>query len=103
MDVDGQAAFVDDLSLRDVGGAPDDPREAQADEWAEEALVPRAIWESSAVRDEPTAMSVINLANALKVHPAIVAGKIRHEKRNYRLLSQFVGTGAVRHQFGIVP
>jgi HTH-type transcriptional regulator / antitoxin HigA len=35
MDVDGQAAFVDDLSLRDVEGASDDPREAQADEWAE--------------------------------------------------------------------
>lgn len=101
MDVDGQAAFVDDLSLRDVGGASDDPREAQADEWAEEALVPRAIWESSAVRENPTAMSVISLANALKVHPAIVAGRIRHERRNYRLLSQFVGTGAVRHHFGI--
>jgi HTH-type transcriptional regulator/antitoxin HigA len=99
MDIDGQAAFVDDLSLRDVGGTPDDPREAQADEWAEEALVPRAIWDSSAVREEPTTMSVISLANALKVHPAIVAGKIRHEQRNYRLLSQFVGTGAVRHHF----
>ena len=101
MDIDGQAAFVDDLSLRDIRGAPDDPREVQADEWAEEAMVPRAIWESSAVRAEPTAMSVISLANALKVHPAIVAGKIRHEQRNYRLLSQFVGTGEVRHHFGI--
>jgi HTH-type transcriptional regulator/antitoxin HigA len=99
MDVDGQAVFVDDLSLRDVGGASGDPREAQADEWAEEALVPRAIWESSAVREDATAMSVISLANALKVHPAIVAGRIRHERRNYRLLSQFVGTGAVRHHF----
>ena len=101
MDVDGQAAFVDDLSLREVEGARDDPRETQADEWAEEALVPRGIWESSAVREQPTAMSVINLANALKVHPAIVAGKIRHERRNYRLLSQFVGTGAVRRHFGM--
>lgn len=99
MDSDGEAAFVDDHSLRDVGGAPDDPREAQADEWAEEALVPRAIWESSALRAEPTAMSVISLANALKVHPAVVAGKVRHEQRNYRLLSQFVGTGGVRHHF----
>jgi hypothetical protein len=37
------------LSLRDVEGALDDPREAQADGWADEALVPRAIRESSAV------------------------------------------------------
>jgi HTH-type transcriptional regulator / antitoxin HigA len=102
MDMDGQAAFVDDLTLRDVQGARDDPREIQADEWAEEALVPRAIWESSAVREQPTAMSVISLANALKVHPAIVAGRIRHEHRNYRLLSQFVGTGQVRPHFGVV-
>ncbi|HXV59310.1 MAG TPA: ImmA/IrrE family metallo-endopeptidase [Vicinamibacteria bacterium] len=99
MDIDGQGAFVDDLSLRAVEGSPDDPQENQADEWAEEALVPRALWESSAVRENPTAMSVINLANALKVHPAIVAGKIRYERRNFRLLSQFVGTGAVRRHF----
>jgi HTH-type transcriptional regulator / antitoxin HigA len=101
MDIDGDAAFVDDLTLRDIEGSREDPKEIQADEWAEEALIPRAIWETSAVRQQPTPMSVINLANALQVHPAIVAGKIRHEQRNYRLLSQFVGTGEVRRHFGM--
>jgi len=101
MDVDGETVFVDDLSLRDVEGAHDDPKEIQADEWAEDALIPRVIWETSVARQQPTAMSVINLANALQIHPAIVAGRIRHEKRNYRLLSQFVGTGEVRPHFDI--
>jgi len=101
MDIDGEAAFVDDLTLRGVEGAREDPKEMQADEWAEEALIPRAIWETSAVRKQPTPMSVISLANALQVHPAVVAGRIRHEQRNYRLLSQFVGTGEVRPQFGM--
>lgn len=101
MDVDGVDAFVDDLTLRDVEGGRDDPKEIQADEWAEEALIPRAMWESSAVRQHPTPMSVINLANALHVHPAIIAGRIRHEEKNYRLLSQFVGTGQVRPHFGM--
>jgi HTH-type transcriptional regulator/antitoxin HigA len=78
-----------------------EPKEVQADEWAEEALIPRAIWGTSAVRHQPTPMSVINLANALQVHPAIVAGKIRHEQRNFRLLSQLVGTGQVRRHFGL--
>ena len=32
----------DDLTLRNIGGRREDPREAQADEWAEEALIPRA-------------------------------------------------------------
>jgi HTH-type transcriptional regulator/antitoxin HigA len=101
MEADGEDAFVDDLTLRDVEGAHDDPKEVQADEWAEEALIPRAIWETSAVRQQATPMAVINLANALQIHPAVVAGRIRHEHRNYRLLSQFVGTGEVRHHFGM--
>ena len=43
----------------------------------------------------------MHLATALQVHPAIVAGRIRYERRNYRLLSQFVGTGEVRRQFAV--
>ncbi|MGI8785217.1 MAG: transcriptional regulator [Acidobacteriota bacterium] len=101
MENDGDTAFVDDLTLRDVAGGHEDPKELQADEWAEEALIPRNIWETSAVREQPTAMSVIHLANALEIHPAVVAGKVRHEQRNYRLLSQFVGTGEVRRHFGL--
>ena len=41
----------------------------------------------------------VNLARVLQVHPAIVAGKIRHEEKDYRLLSHFVGTGEVRRHF----
>jgi HTH-type transcriptional regulator / antitoxin HigA len=97
MDTPEDAPFVDDLSLRDVV-ASRDPREAQADEWAEEASVPDAIWQSSEARLNPTPMAVVTLAKALQIHPAIVAGKIRHETKNYRLLSHFVGSGCVRAQ-----
>ena len=102
MDNDRGEAFVDDFTLRKLEGRREDPRETQADEWAEEALIPRSVWEASAVRDRPTTMAVMNLANALQVHPAIVAGRVRFERKNYRLLSQFVGTGEVRRQFGMV-
>ena len=101
MDRGQGCTFVDDLTLRAVVGGREDPREEQADEWAEAALIPRAIWDTSAVRDRPTPMAVMNLATAMQVHPAIVAGRIRYEQRNYRLLSQFVGTGEVRRQFGV--
>ena len=73
------SAFIDDQTLRGVEGRREDPREAQADEWATEALVPQADWEASAAREHPTPMAVMNLAHALQVHPAIIAGKIRHE------------------------
>lgn len=98
MDNDGADEFVDDHTLRGIEAGRRDLKEAQADEWAEEALVPRAIWETSEARRNPTPMSVLNLSKALKVRPAIIAGKIRYEQRNYRLLSQFVGTGEVRRQ-----
>lgn len=101
MDNNKGNAFVDDLTLRKVEGGREDPRERQADEWAEEALIPKAAWEASAVKDHPTPMSVMNLANALGIHPAVVAGRVRYQQQNYRLLSQFVGTGEVRRQFGI--
>ena len=92
-------AFVDDHSLRDIEPSLDDPREAQADGMAEEALIPPCIWKAGAILDRPTAMAVLDLATEAKVHPAIVAGRVRHDLGNYRLLSQFVGTGQVRRQF----
>lgn len=100
MDENGAAVFIDDLSLRGAEGAGD-PAELEADEWAEEALIPRAVWEASEVRYNPTPMAVVNFSKALQIHPAIVAGRVRHETRNYRLLSHFVGAGEVRRHFGL--
>ena len=86
--------FVDDLELPG-GGA----REAEAEEWAQEALIPREAWEERAVRGERATLHVVYVANRIGIHPAIVAGRIRRESGNHRLLSQLVGTGEVRRQF----
>ena len=86
--------FVDDLELQS-----DDSKETEADEWAQDALIPRASWEASSARQLPSAMNVMALASEVAIHPAIVAGRIRYESGNYRLLSQFVGSGQVRRQF----
>ena len=99
--LDGGAGtvFMDDHSLRPRTPGLADTQEAEADAWAEEALIPHAVWQASAVPKNPTPMAVINLAHLLGIHPAIVAGRVRHERQNYRLLSQFVGSGLVRQQF----
>lgn len=99
MDAADCAGFVDDLSLRSESSAESDPREAEADRWAEEALLPAEIWSTSLVREMPTAAAVEELARSLRIHPAIVAGRIRYEQRNYKLLSHFVGMGEVRRHF----
>ena len=90
--------FVDDLSLREVKGVRRDVKEEEADEWAENGLIPADDWNTSKVKDDPSPLAVVELAQRLNIHPAIIAGRIRHETRNYRLLSHFVGTGAIRQQ-----
>ena len=79
-------------SLR--ANAKTDPYALRA--WCWQALATAA---ETRGRDRPTPMAVLDLAQALRVHPAVVAGRVRYETGNYRLLSQFVGTGEVRRQF----
>jgi HTH-type transcriptional regulator / antitoxin HigA len=99
MDGKRDEAFIDDLSLREVEGVRRDPKEDEADEWAEQALIPEDVWQTSRVKDQPSPLAVMELAQRLSIHPAIVAGRVRHETRNFRLLSHFVGTGEVRRHF----
>ena len=98
MDGARDEAFVDDLSLRGVEGVKRDPKEDEADEWAENGLIPSDVWRTSEVRENPSPLTVMELAQRLQIHPAIVAGRVRHETKNFRLLSQFVGSGEVRRQ-----
>ena len=88
--------FIDDLKL-----ASTDTKESDADDFAYDCLIPEDIWENSNVLENPSPMAVIALAQEVGIHPAIVAGRARRERQNYRLLSQFVGTGEVRRIFGV--
>ena len=99
MDGRRDEAFIDDLSLRDVQGVPRAPKEDEADAWAVKALIPDDVWQTSRVKDHPSPLAVVELAQRLGIHPAIVAGRVRHETRNFRLLSHFVGRGEVRRHF----
>ena len=98
-DCDGETGFVDDHSLRGVESSGSDKTEQEADQWAQNALIPPEIWGEGVIMEDPGPMAVMQMAYEAQVHPAIVAGRIRYESGNYRLLSQFVGTGEVRRQF----
>jgi HTH-type transcriptional regulator / antitoxin HigA len=73
--------------------------ESEADHFAGEALVPRKNWDLSLAKFLRTPDSVHLLADELDISVAIVAGKIRHESRNYYILSDLVGSGTVRRLF----
>jgi HTH-type transcriptional regulator/antitoxin HigA len=90
-----QEPFYDDLDV----GPENDPKETEADSVAGEALVPDEIWKKSPASRLRSPEAIQHLASQLHIHPAIVAGRYRHEFRSYRVLSQFVGHGRVRQLF----
>ncbi len=94
-----ERGFVDDHSLRSVESGGSDTTEQEADDMAQDALIPPEIWGEGVITADPNPMAVLRMAWEARVHPAIVAGRVRFEKGEYRLLSQFVGTGEVRRQF----
>lgn len=89
-------SFVDDLDFHDS----DDPREAEADETAQNAFIPPAAnWDTSRARQEQSTEAIREFAEQLRIHPAIVAGRIRHDARKYQILGNLVGAKAVRRLF----
>lgn len=95
LDGDEGRAFVDDLDLRGLS-----PVEDEADELAEETLIPPALWEASGAGHQPTPIAVYEHSLRAGVHMAVAVGRVRLESGNYRLLSQFVGNGEVRRLLG---
>lgn len=74
--------------------------EHEADLGARNALIPATEWEKSAVKGVPTPENAMALADKLRIHPAIVAGRVRFENDNWRLLNSLLGTkGGVQKHF----
>jgi HTH-type transcriptional regulator/antitoxin HigA len=93
----GISRFFDDLDVEDQGNA----REEEADELAAEALIPNEVWQESPARTYRSPEAAGHLAKKLRIHPAIVAGRMRQEANNYRMLKQLVGHRQVRRLFGV--
>lgn len=87
--------FYDDLDvdveLEDI--------ETEADEFAQESLIPANLWDECVARNLRTPEAVEHSASALRIHPAIVAGRVRFEYQDYRILNQQVGHYKVRKCF----
>lgn len=88
-------AFFDDLDVEDT----DDIKEREADSLAGEALIPDREWQNSPASTLRNPDAVQHLAKRLRIHPAIVAGRIRHQHKSYRVLNRLVGQGQVRKLF----
>lgn len=95
--------IIDDLDLRKYGDNQVDDVERQADDLAKESLIPDESWATINIskNDVPEQFQLLEFANKLKIHPAIVAGRIRYERNNFRKFSNLLGHGGVRKHFPI--
>ena len=74
--------------------------EAEADLFAQEALLPADKWALGVSRFTRNEQSVRTDAKRFGVGAAIIAGRVRREAHDYTLLRNLVGNGEVRRQFG---
>jgi HTH-type transcriptional regulator/antitoxin HigA len=87
--------IYDDFTLPSAGSTI----EQRADEEAAEALVPHVFL------PDPIEMGIMNteqlqvIARRARVHPAVVAGRIRHITQDWRKFARIVSAGDVRQQF----
>ena len=77
----------------------DDAKEAEANRLARDAFIPRAQWTRSEAYLRPSHETIQDFANRLHISPAIVAGRLRHEKSHYAAFGRLVGYRQVRKHF----
>ncbi len=88
--------IADDLDLLSA----DSEQEIAADRFAAEALLPRDFNLDS--RERLSTSDVIGYAKDHGVHPAIVAGRIQHAKKDFRTFAKLLGRGEVRKNFQLI-
>jgi HTH-type transcriptional regulator/antitoxin HigA len=88
--------FLDDLE-----SSSEDKREVEANRLAKEAFIPRSLWKRSNAYTTPSIENIDKLSRELKIHPAIVAGRLRKDLGNYQLFGEIIGQHEVRKFFNI--
>lgn len=91
--------IIDDLDLRGNKVETEDIIEKEADEMTRNGLIPKRVWDRKPIAGKASTKEVHALAEKLKIHPAIIAGRIRFEQNNYKLLSRHVGNKQIRKHF----
>ena len=76
-------------------------KEKEADEWAEEAILPKDKWEISPARITPSPMAAQSLANELGIDIAVVAGIVQFKHENFYYLHKIINDDSkkIRHLF----
>lgn len=87
------SGFFDDFEHLEI-----DEMEEEANRFAQNMLISDAVWSKSPARIAKTAEPVERLAKQLGIAPAIIFGRLRMERQNYKIFSDKIGRGRIRKQ-----
>ncbi len=73
-----------------------DEKEKEASAYAAQIFIPDKAWVKHPARHSPNKKKVQELAEKLGLHPAIIAGRVRYERNNFKILNNLVGHGLLR-------
>ncbi len=90
---------VEGWYMDELDGNDNDNKEKEADNWAIEKLIPESTLRASDALFTKKAKDVRRLAKQERIHPSIIAGQIRKNSSNYRILTTLVGYKKVRKMF----
>ena len=90
------SGFFDDFDHIEI-----DEMEEEANQFAQNMLIPDAVWVKSPARIAKNADPIEKLAKQLGISPAIIFGRLRKERDNYKIFSDKIGRGRVgKHLLG---
>ncbi|MCC8195124.1 MAG: ImmA/IrrE family metallo-endopeptidase [Deltaproteobacteria bacterium] len=89
----GSNAIFDDMDI-----APTEGHEAEADKLATDAAISPSDWKMFRAH-RASHSSILDFSLDLDISPAIVAGRVRYETKNYRIFTSLIGQGEVKKQF----
>ncbi|HDS5366312.1 ImmA/IrrE family metallo-endopeptidase [Klebsiella variicola subsp. variicola] len=81
-----EAPIIEDLDIND----PDNLVESQADRLALDSLIPRNLWRGCVVKESLKDDDLFAFAKEIGIHPAIIAGRVRNERKAYKHFSKII-------------
>lgn len=85
----GTVYFYDE-KIQEKSGVEVDDREKDADKLAEESILSRGKWETSAAKRTPNQFSTLDLASELGIQAAVIAGMIRFKHNKFYYLNEII-------------
>lgn len=98
LDEDNRAFFDDTDEIPNPANGDCEP---EADSFALDILIKTEMWNSVSgqLLNYPNPNEIQEIAQKLSISPAIIAGRIRWETKQFAILNELIGRGQVRQQF----